>query len=500
MTLKELKEARSTALDDIGAIEALAKAEDRDFTEIENETVDAHLENIEAYDEAIAGSELQGMRKDRIAEARKTANVVSKPQAAQASSIAAGAHLPAKSALEEYYASPEFGELFVLDDVRIPSNQFRPGNISNFAGRDRHEKEKAAYTYGMFCLAAMGHGGGKAFCAAHGIPLQTKQYDKKDIFFATPHKESVNISSGYLVPPEIDSSMIDLRDRFGVARKLFRNVPMTSDTKDRRRRTGGLTSYFVGEGAIGTHSTKTYDMVNLTARKLMVLSTYSNELNEDAIISIGDDLAGEISYAFASKEDDCAISGDGTATYGNMTGIKTKLANASLAGVRQAAASTDDTWSLFTLADFHEVIGYLPEFAETPNVTWLCSKPFFAEVMEKLMIAAGGNVVGNLAAGAPREFLGYPVMTTPKMPKVGTTGTEEIVCVLGDFTLAADFGDRRETTIAFSTDATVDSISTFEYDEVAIRGSERFDINVHSVGSTTAGDVGPIVGLMSQDT
>ena len=41
----------------------------------------------------------------------------------------------------------------------------------------------------------------------------------------------------------------------------------------------------------------------MVAKKLAALTLWSSELNEDAMISIGDDLAGEIAYAFSQKED-----------------------------------------------------------------------------------------------------------------------------------------------------------------------------------------------------
>ena len=48
------------------------------------------------------------------------------------------------------------------------------------------------------------------------------------------------------------------------------------------------------EGGAGTESSMSWDQVRLTAKKWMVLTKYSNELNEDAVLNIGDDLAFEI--------------------------------------------------------------------------------------------------------------------------------------------------------------------------------------------------------------
>ena len=67
--------------------------------------------------------------------------------------------------------------------------------------------------------------------------------------------------------------------------------------------------------------------------------------------------------------------------------------------------------------------------------------------------------------------------------------------LLGDLKLASKLGDRRQVSIAMSNAAYVGSTSMFETDQVAIRGTERFAINAHDVGSSSA--AGPVVGLLA---
>jgi HK97 family phage major capsid protein len=66
----------------------------------------------------------------------------------------------------------------------------------------------------------------------------------------------------------------------------------------------------------------------------------------------------------------------------------------------------------------------------------------------------------------------------------------KIGALFGDLSLAASFGDRRQTEVQISDSA----LNAFEQDELAIRGTERFDINVHDVGDSSA--AGPVVGLL----
>lgn len=354
-----------------------------------------------------------------------------------------------------------------------------------FSGANGAER---AYRAGRFYMAALNHQRSIQWCRDHGVELRV-------------HNENVNTQGGYLVPEEIDNDLIDLREQFGVFRQFARVVPMSSDTKGRRRRSGGLTAYFVGEGGTGTESTKSWDWVQLTAKKLMVLATMTSELNEDSVIDIGVDLSGEIAYAFANKEDDCGFNGDGTSTYGNIVGVRNKLLNldSTRANISGLFVGADNIWSGLLLTDFEQVTARLPVYADTPNVRWFCHKKFYHTVMLRLQLAAGGNDAANIAAGAPPTFLGYPVVFTQIMPKA--EADDQVCALLGDLRLAADFGDRRMTTIAFSGDASVGGVSMFETDQMAIRGTERFDINVHDVGDSNATaasqNPGPVVGLLT---
>jgi HK97 family phage major capsid protein len=88
-------------------------------------------------------------------------------------------------------------------------------------------------------------------------------------------------------------------------------------------------------------------------------------------------------------------------------------------------------------------------------------------------------------------FQGIPVMFSQAMPIA--TATSTIAVYLGNFALGASFGDRRKMTLEFSKEATVGGVNLFEYDLIAVKSSQRMDINVHGIGSDTA--AGPILAL-----
>lgn len=378
---------------------------------------------------------------------------------------------------------------------KIPRSVLRSKTPTNFHGvKDGLDAEHRAYRFGQWVLARV----------SQDLPGRfnfeaSKQFVENYMRPANAaHQESGGSTGGhYLVPDEFNRDLIDLREVYGVVRRLFGMAPMTSDILHTPRRASGLTAYFVNESAVGTESNMTWNDVQLSVKDLMVIARMTNQLNADAVISIGDALAGEIAYAFSNKEDECGFNGDATSTYGGMQGVRNLLTSIDGAGTDSAGLKiqgTSNTWSAQVLADFHAVVGKLPQYADTPNTTWVCHKTYYSEVMQKLELAAGGVTASEIASGDRRPrplFLGYPVTFSQVFPSA--TATSGVTAVLGDFTLGALFGDRQQTQIAFSEHASIGGESVFERNQIAVRGTERFDLNVHGCG--TASVVGPIVGL-----
>jgi HK97 family phage major capsid protein len=412
---------------------------------------------------------------------------------------------------KEFAPARKFVNPVETETFRVPTTVKRYSSLKHFAGP---EAEERAYRFGMFCLGVYGKKQGIDFCIKQGIPLISARGDSLTDAQTKTQRENVNVSSGFLVPDEFQNDLIDLREKFGVFRQNARIVPMASDTRSDPRRVNGVTAYFVAESTAAQLSDKQWDRVQLTAKKLMVLTKYSNELNEDAVLNIGDDLAGEIAYAFALKEDQCGFLGDGTSAYGGITGLIPKLLAvdptgssnpANIQGMTVASGTGyASNFKSIVLGDFNNVVGTLPEFADVPGqAKWYCSKYFWGSVMQKVATNAGGNRVAEMENGALRKsFLGYDVVVSQVMPKV--SAVSQVCCLFGNLAMAARLGDRRQTTIQMSEHA----LNAFEQDEVVIRGTERFDIVVHDVGDPTSGAgpaksaqagnmAGPIVALMT---
>ena len=330
-------------------------------------------------------------------------------------------------------------------------------------GRARYLKSaEEAYTFGRWAMACMGSQKSAQFCADKGIRV-TKG-----------HQENINTAGGFLVPDVLEPSLITLRDNFGVFRQNARIVPMGSDVLRMPRRTGTVTAFFVGESSAGVESQQSFDQVSLVAKKLMVLTTITSELSEDNIVALGDSLAGETAYAMALREDQCGFNGTGTGAFGGIVG----LTSAILAGGTSDSAA--GTLSGVLLGDCRAAVGRLAAWADTPNTKWYINRTIWNNTFLRIAESAGGvtaNEIRDSEEGL--RFMGYPVVLAQAIPAATTNG--DVLAYFGDLSLAAYFGDRRGLTVEFSNSA----LNAFEQDEIAVRSTERFDINCANVGDAS---------------
>jgi len=357
--------------------------------------------------------------------------------------------------------------------IRLPAGAGKTASLKNF------KTEMAAYRFGVFA------------CSLAGFPWAKKRAAQLFDMNAL-QSEGVNIDGGFMVPEEFGTELIDLREKKGVFRQHCRIIPMSRDTFSMPRRATGLTAYFVDEGVAGTVSTATRDRVSLTAKKLMVLATVTKELDEDAIVSIGDWLMGEMAYALAAKEDDCGFNGDGTSTYGMITGLKNALGASC-----KVTQITSNTWAAQVLADINALMAKIPDYTIPLDLKFYCNKAYFHSVLERLAMASGGASATEIVNGVQQgKFFGYPVIFVSSMPRVSaTTG---IVCYFGDLGRACKMGVRRGVTMSQTDQGVVGGVELFTTDEIGLKATERFDINVHERGTSTASDAGgPIAALIT---
>lgn len=352
----------------------------------------------------------------------------------------------------------------------VPNVSTRVGKLEAFKGPNA---QRDAYRSGQFILAAIF----KSDRAARW--LRDDGMDLRAMSINT------NTAGGFIVPEEMSAAIIDLREQYGVFRRECDVIPMSRDIMTIPRSSGSGTAAFTAENAAITESEPTFNQVTLTAHKLGRIARISTELSDDAIINMSDWLAKHYAHSFALKEDETGFTGDGSASFAGIEGVNTKILLAAHAGSRFIASVA--LFSTLTTADLTSLMGTLPEYAH-PNAKWYCSQLASDTVFGRLAAVAGGNTIQTLAGRFEKSFLGYPIVISQVMPKVTTSLADVVMLLFGDLSAAATLGDRREITVAQSMDR------YFELDQIAIKATERIDINAHDLG--TASEAGPIVALI----
>ena len=440
MTLRDYREERAELIARTEAIVQNAKNEDRELSSDEQAEIDNILEKkLVANASNIERTErLDSIEKNSL-KARISSGEVSVPGAA-----------------------PE--AIDPLASVRVPASVIRPSNRKAF-----NSDAKSGYVSGLWLAALVGNNWAKNKLADMAPSVSNAM------------SEGTNSAGGFLVPDPLAAEIVRLVESAGVFRQYARVVPMSSDTLAVPRRTAGLTVYYPGEGASITASDLTFAQASLSAVKYATISLMSTELNEDSVISMSALLAEEIAYAIAVAEDTNGFIGDGTSTYGSITGVASALA----AGSKVTAATGQDTVAELTLASYHAAQGAQLQVAGAQNA-WFVNSDVYYNSMAPLMTAAGGNTVADIANGTQPRFLGSPVVFTQVLPD-SSAAASSLVAYYGDLSLAATMGSRRDLNVKVLNELYAAS------DQIGIQATSRSAITVHEVGSSSAG--GPLIGV-----
>jgi len=300
--------------------------------------------------------------------------------------------------------------------------------------------------------------------------------------------EGSNAAGGALVPEEFANRVIRLVETYGTFPGAAESVSMTRDTMVIPKRLSGTTAYFVGEGSSITESEPTYGNVSLVAKKLAVGCRMSTEVVEDALVSLADAVATEFATSLAYRIDLCGWLGDGTSQYGGINGIVNKINDGTHTASVVSAASGNTAFETLDIEDFLAAMGKLPIYARQ-GAAWYVSPAGYAASIARLKYAAGGNTVENLGGAAGESFLGYPVRMVHVMNSTLGADSSKVKVLFGNMALSSIYARRRDFSVRL-----FDQVYATT-DQLLLQGSMRFDINHHSLGTTS--EVGPVVALKS---
>lgn len=287
-------------------------------------------------------------------------------------------------------------------------------------------------------------------------------------------------AGGYLLPKPFIAELFVFIEMYGYARRILRVIPMTSKSLDFK--TVGTKPVAAWAAELGSFSASdmTFGEGGMNAGKLYGLSSMSNEVEEDAMVSLLPLYTRLFGEALAQKEDQAAIMGDGTSTHGGNRGIL-DLTGSGESTVTQLASGKTSAADL-DLDDVRNVIVGISK-ARRVQGSWLLSETTVTGLL-KLKDGIGRYmIVDPQSPGSILRLGGYPLVD-PEGVDDSLFPTDAVNTVFGAFGNFSNslFGQRRglsiETsrTAVFNNAAGAVTFNAFQQDATTVRATERIAI------------------------
>lgn len=278
--------------------------------------------------------------------------------------------------------------------------------------------------------------------------------------------EGTGSAGGFLVPTEERTSLMSVagesaivRPRATIIRMARRSVTMpvldqTETTAGRPHWFGGMRFYWEEEAGEKTETDPKFKKIELTAYKLIGYTRASDELVDDAAISLADFFNGPFGFVggLTWMEDIAFINGTGV---GQPLGVLKSGATISV------ARQQDNP-----LVSFEDFANMYQHLLPSANAVWVINIGLMSDIIT--MNGPSGNPmyvwVPNAANGIPGTILGLPVIWTEKLPAPGQAGD----VLLADFRYYL-VGDRQATTVEST------KFDKWAFDQTSWRAVHRVD-------------------------
>lgn len=297
--------------------------------------------------------------------------------------------------------------------------------------------------------------------------------------------ETDGSAGAFLVPEEFTAEVYRVVEDYGLVAKMATKFPMGSDTRNIPTVASSVTGSYPGEATAGTASQPVLAQVQLIAKTWVGLTPMSNELLEDANVSVVNLLVELFAEAIAGELDDQGLTGTGSP----FTGI---LGNSSVNTVTLGTGL--DSFLDATLADYRDLITQVKPWA-LQGAGFIMHRTIWAEVQK---LRTGGTDSGDffgastnpVIVGVPQGYptatagflWGYPVYLSDKMPSTSDDAAATKFVIFGNLKHIY-IGDRASLQVSISQEGVINSVSLFETNQSAVRVIARHAL---AVGLPTA--------------
>jgi HK97 family phage major capsid protein len=279
----------------------------------------------------------------------------------------------------------------------------------------------------------------------------------------------------FLLPKPFLAEIFVTLEEFGVARRLFRGIPMGSKTLDLKDVATKPAIFWEGENDKIAETSIAFGESQLVAKKLAALLPWTMELQEDevfGVVSLASQLFGE---TIAEAEDSAGFMGAGTGDTGNgeFTGV------VNLANAETHTVGTGD--AVFTDADFDDFAKTkrLLSQAKRRGARWFFHDSYM-EHIETIKDLENRYIYRQPSApGAVGTIWGDPIEFVDVMPAIGAADQEGTRFIAYGNPQNMLFGSRRGVTFDISREGTIlgvdapSSYSAFQQDGAILRVTQR---------------------------
>lgn len=257
--------------------------------------------------------------------------------------------------------------------------------------------------------------------------------------------QATGSTGGYLVPPQVDSQLLRIREQSNILRPLFSNIQVNSDVLRIAAQTSGLLAGWVAELAEKPESELTFGEISVNVFWKAGMSVVSNQLLRNSNPSIDTLIYSDLGRRLAALEEIAFISGTGTGQpLGILNTPGVQFAGDGLSG-GAAFTSTDVDDLLDEIVD--GITAIYTEYFGAPNGILMHPRTWARIIKHRKADATSEYVVGppsNRSAtdslpgygSAPNptgSLFGLPVYTTRNVPTNAGAADDESRVVIGNF-------------------------------------------------------------------
>jgi len=248
--------------------------------------------------------------------------------------------------------------------------------------------------------------------------------------------------AGYITDSFLSAEIRHLQTEYGVAAREMATVSFMQKSYKANNLATDVSVFWLDEAGSIKSTQAVLGQETLELKKLAVIVTLTRELLQEQEIDFISFFGSRVAEGFAQAEDEAFFKGDGTSTYGSITGL---LENSNVNEVTMDAG--DGSFADLTVEYLREMQDETPQGA-LANAKYYMHRTMLTVIrnLREDSVAAGdkaGAFIYKAPQGnEPANIDGYPIVLVEAMPAIGDDAVSTSFILFGDLRKACIRGIR----------------------------------------------------------